>query len=91
MVNNGAPAKRIHFLDELRGLAVFCMVFYHAFFIIGSMFGIGWAYSSLTSLSLSSRCLRGYLSPFAASHAACRGIISSEGCGCLPWLRASRS
>lgn len=44
MVNNGAPAKRIHFLDELRGLAVFCMVFYHAFFIIGSMFGVGWAY-----------------------------------------------
>lgn len=32
--------KRIHFLDELRGFAVFCMIFYHAFFIIGSFFEI---------------------------------------------------
>lgn len=31
--------NRIHFLDELRGVAVFCMVFYHAFYIIGSSFG----------------------------------------------------
>ncbi len=31
--------NRIHFLDELRGVAVFCMIFYHAFYIIGSSFG----------------------------------------------------
>ncbi len=33
-------SNRIHFLDELRGFAVFCMVFYHAFFIIGDFFDI---------------------------------------------------
>ncbi len=30
--------QRIHFLDELRGFAVFCMVFYHAFFTTGYVF-----------------------------------------------------
>ncbi len=30
--------KRIHTLDELRGLAVFCMIFYHAFYSIGVFF-----------------------------------------------------
>ncbi len=30
--------KRIHALDELRGIAVFCMVFYHAFYSIGIIF-----------------------------------------------------
>ncbi len=30
--------KRINFLDELRGFAVFCMIFYHAFYILGSFF-----------------------------------------------------
>ena len=35
--------KRIHFLDELRGFAVLCMIFYHAFYIIGSFFGAEWA------------------------------------------------
>ncbi len=37
--------KRIHLLDELRGLAVFCMIFYHAFYIFGSFFGAEWANS----------------------------------------------
>ncbi len=32
--------NRIHILDELRGLAVFCMIFYHAFYITGTSFGI---------------------------------------------------
>ncbi len=35
------PAKakpRIHTLDELRGFAVFCMIFYHAFYTIGVFF-----------------------------------------------------
>ncbi len=35
--------KRIHFLDELRGLAVLCMIFYHAFYILGSFFAAEWA------------------------------------------------
>lgn len=32
--------KRIHLLDELRGLSVFCMVFYHAFYSIGIIFHV---------------------------------------------------
>lgn len=35
--------NRIHFLDEIRGVAVFCMIFYHAFFILGGFFGFPWA------------------------------------------------
>ncbi len=35
--------SRIHLLDELRGLAVLCMVFYHAFFSAGYFFKIKWA------------------------------------------------
>ena len=33
---------RIHLLDEIRGLAVFCMVFYHAFYTMGSIFNMTW-------------------------------------------------
>lgn len=33
---------RIHLLDELRGFAIFCMVFYHAFYSIGYYFHIEW-------------------------------------------------
>lgn len=40
MENASGAKKRIHFLDEMRGLAVFCMIFYHAFYIIGELFGI---------------------------------------------------
>ncbi len=35
--------KRIYFIDEMRGLAVFCMVFYHAFYAFSSLFGFDWA------------------------------------------------
>ncbi len=35
--------KRIHLLDEIRGIAVFCMIFYHAFYILGTSFGINGA------------------------------------------------
>lgn len=38
MGNRTDAKKRINFLDELRGIAVFCMIFYHAFFILGSFF-----------------------------------------------------
>ncbi len=35
--------KRIYFIDELRGFAVLCMVFYHAFYILDTMYGYAWA------------------------------------------------
>lgn len=33
---------RIHLLDEIRGLAVICMIFYHAFYTIGNIFQVEW-------------------------------------------------
>ena len=33
---------RLHMLDELRGLAVVCMIFYHTFYMAGVMFGFSW-------------------------------------------------
>jgi len=38
---NAAPGRRgrIYLMDELRGFAVFCMVFYHGFFTFGYLFG----------------------------------------------------
>ena len=36
---------RIHLLDELRGFAIFCMVFYHAFYTIGMLFKWEWGTS----------------------------------------------
>ncbi len=38
--NSKSTRKRIHALDELRGLSVFCMVFYHAFYSIGVIFNV---------------------------------------------------
>lgn len=35
--------NRIFFIDELRGLAVLCMIFYHAFYVFDSFFGWEWA------------------------------------------------
>lgn len=43
MGNIPQTKNRIRFLDELRGFAVFCMIFYHAFFILGSFFDAQWA------------------------------------------------
>ena len=43
MGNTKETKKRINFLDELRGFAVLCMVFYHAFYICGSSFEWEWA------------------------------------------------
>ena len=43
MENKPKSEKRIFFLDELRGFAVLCMVFYHAFYILDTMFGYEWA------------------------------------------------
>ena len=36
------PKVRYHGLDEARGFAVLCMVFYHAFYTIGYNFSIDW-------------------------------------------------
>lgn len=33
---------RIHLMDEIRGFAVFCMVFYHAFYSIAFLFAVEW-------------------------------------------------
>ncbi len=33
---------RMHTLDELRGFAIFCMIFYHTFYTIGFFFGMSW-------------------------------------------------
>ena len=33
---------RIHFMDEVRGFAVFCMIFYHAFYSLAFLFGLEW-------------------------------------------------
>ena len=38
---------RIHFLDELRGFAVFCMVFYHGFYVFSELFRFEWSTSLL--------------------------------------------
>lgn len=43
MKKKRADEKRICFLDELRGLAVFCMVIYHGFYILYSVFAYDWA------------------------------------------------
>lgn len=43
--SSGTAAKerpRIHTIDELRGFAIFCMIFFHAFFTIGFVFGQSW-------------------------------------------------
>ena len=33
---------RMHMIDEVRGLAVVCMIFYHAFYLIGEILQIEW-------------------------------------------------
>lgn len=43
MVNAESNKKRLNFLDEARGFAVFCMIFYHAFYICGAFFEQEWA------------------------------------------------
>lgn len=43
MPENGAAGNRpgrIHLMDELRGFAVFCMIFYHGFYTVGFLYHI---------------------------------------------------
>ena len=39
-MSNTRSSRRIHFLDELRGLCVILMVFYHAFYTIGYIYDV---------------------------------------------------
>lgn len=40
--NTPKQRPRIHALDELRGIAIFCMIFFHAFYTIGYFFQYDW-------------------------------------------------
>ena len=40
-VPSSAKPRRIHLMDELRGFAVFCMIFYHGFYTVGYIFNVG--------------------------------------------------
>ncbi|MDD6174700.1 MAG: heparan-alpha-glucosaminide N-acetyltransferase [Firmicutes bacterium] len=42
METASSSPRRIHLMDEVRGFAVFCMVFYHAFYLIAFLFGTDW-------------------------------------------------
>lgn len=43
MVISQKTKNRIFFIDELRGLAVLCMIFYHSFYVFDSFFDWEWA------------------------------------------------
>lgn len=38
--------RRIHLIDEVRGLSIILMVFYHAFYMLGDFFGLGLMYDA---------------------------------------------
>lgn len=38
--NKALSSSRVYLIDELRGFAIFCMVFYHAFFDMSSLFNL---------------------------------------------------
>ena len=42
--------RRIHMLDEIRGFAIICMVFHHAFLDVGDVLGIAWGYKMFDAL-----------------------------------------
>lgn len=42
--------KRVVLLDEIRGFAIFCMVFYHAFIVMCELYQINWAYDAFKLL-----------------------------------------
>lgn len=43
MKSDTALKKRIFLIDEIRGFAVLCMIFYHAFYVFESFFNWDWA------------------------------------------------
>jgi len=38
----GVVGRRIHLIDEMRGICVLAMVAFHSFFVLGSQFGMDW-------------------------------------------------
>ena len=44
--------KRIHMLDEIRGFAIICMIFHHAFLDVGDVLGLGWGYKVFDALCI---------------------------------------
>lgn len=42
--------KRIHMLDEIRGFAIICMIFHHAFLDVGDVIGLSWGYDVFDAL-----------------------------------------
>lgn len=42
--------KRIHMLDEIRGFAIICMIFHHAFLDVGDVLGLSWGYDVFDAL-----------------------------------------
>ena len=42
--------KRIHMLDEIRGFAIICMIFHHAFLDVGDVIGLEWGYEIFDAL-----------------------------------------
>ena len=42
-----SPRKRIHLLDEIRGFAVLCMIFYHGFYSLAFLFRLDWGMALL--------------------------------------------
>ena len=47
-----AERKRIHMLDEIRGFAIICMIFHHAFLDVGDVLGLQWGYDAFDALCL---------------------------------------
>ena len=48
IVSSANAGGRIHTMDEIRGFAIICMVFFHAFYTMAFMFGIGWGKTLLS-------------------------------------------
>lgn len=44
--------KRIHMLDEIRGFAIICMIFHHAFLDVGDVLGFEWGYKVFDALCI---------------------------------------
>ncbi|MGN1201714.1 MAG: heparan-alpha-glucosaminide N-acetyltransferase domain-containing protein [Eubacterium sp.] len=44
--------RRIHMLDEIRGFAIICMIFHHAFLDIGDVLGLSWGYKVFDALCI---------------------------------------
>ncbi len=47
----GGDRRRIHLIDEVRGLSIILMVFYHAFYMLGDFFGLEFMREACTFFS----------------------------------------